>query len=228
MKTRWLLCGILSGIFTLPLVSPAAQDTDAPPAANANPAAENTKPAATELSLAEKLKMSRLSPSARDVIKMSEAGMNEGLLKSYVENSSAVYSLSSDDVILLHERGIPSTIITAMLERSAKVRDQVAATPPPPPAPPALPPAPAPVYQQVQQPAPTYVIQQAPPAPAPAPIIVPGPSYAYNQPSSVVYIGSGYSGYCAPRYSRSYFDFHYSSGWNSPFYYGGFGYRHCR
>lgn len=228
MKTRWLLCGILSGLTILPLTTSVAQDADTPPVTNGAPVADTAKPA-VEPSLTDKLKLSRLSPSARDVIKMSEAGMDESLLKSYVENSSAVYSLNSDDVIFLHERGIPSNVITAMLQRSAKVRDQVAATTPPPmpPTPPA-----APVYQQVQQPAPTYVIQQAPPAPAPAPIIVPGPSYAYNQPSSVIYIGSGYSGYCAPRYSRSYFDFHYSSGWNSPFYYGGhgggFGYRHCR
>jgi hypothetical protein len=220
MKTRWPLCGILLGLLTLPCTLSTAQDTTAAEPPPSAPVAPKAQP---EASLTEKLKMARLSPSAREVIKMSDSGMDAGLLQSYVENSSSVYTLTSDDVIFLHEQGIPSSVITAMLQRSARVRDQVAASTPPP-APPAPAAAPAPVYQQVQQPAPTYIVQQ----PAPAPIIVPGPSYTYAAPSSVIYVGSGYSSYCYPRYSRPYFGFHYSSGWNSPHFYGGFGYRHCR
>lgn len=219
MKTRWPLCGILSGLLLLPTFVLVAQEPPATPEPPPSPAAVAKPQAAAEPSLAEKLKLARLSPSAREVIKMADSGMDSALLQSYVENSSSVYSLSSDDVIFLHERGIPSSVITAMLQRSAKVRDQAAANTPPP-----APPAPAPVYQQpAQQPAPTYVVQQ----PAPAPIIVPGPSYTHATTPNVVIIGSRFSGSHYPRSYAPYFHFRYSRGWDSPFYYRMYGHGYC-
>jgi len=178
MKTRKLLSGVYSAIavMSMPLTC-FPQDTATappPPAATAPVPAPPPQP-----ELVDKIKIANISSSVQEIVKMSEAGTDPAVLQSYVESSNLAYVPRPDEIIYMHDHGIPGMVITTMIQHGAKLRDQVAqAAPVPQAAPP----------QAAQQPAPTYVAQQ------PAPVYVDTPSYVYSSPN-VVYVGGGYGGY---------------------------------
>src|SRR4051812_47159975 len=58
---------------------------------------------------------SQLSVTAREVVKMTQAGVPDDVVKAYVENSGSTYNLSSDNIIHLQELGISGPVTTAML-----------------------------------------------------------------------------------------------------------------
>src|SRR5260221_5112242 len=60
-----------------------------------------------------------LPPQLNEVVKMSNAGIDEKTITTYVE-SSPPFRLSADDVIRLRDAGVPSPVITAMLQHAAK------------------------------------------------------------------------------------------------------------
>jgi hypothetical protein len=149
------------------------------------------------------------SSQATEIAKMTEAGVDEKAILSYVEGLPPM-RVKADDVIYLHEKGVPSTIITALLQHAAaaSAAQQQAATAAAAAAPaqaaqyaqPAQPAAPTPVY--IQQPEPVYV--------SPPPVVYTVPSYSY-------YAGC-YPYYSRPYYSRPYFSVGFSTGF--PFHHG--------
>jgi hypothetical protein len=57
----------------------------------------------------------RLSPWANEIVKLAKAGIEEGVILSFVENSGT-FNLGADQIIQLREAGVSSEVITAMLQ----------------------------------------------------------------------------------------------------------------
>src|SRR4051794_33648540 len=58
---------------------------------------------------------STLSSSVAEVIKLSESGTGEEVVLAYIQNSSATFNLTADDILYLRDIGISSTVISAMI-----------------------------------------------------------------------------------------------------------------
>jgi hypothetical protein len=65
-----------------------------------------------------------VSAGIADVLKMAERGVDASVIKAFVENYPVAYHASADEIITLHEAGISSEIIAALLRRSTELRTQ--------------------------------------------------------------------------------------------------------
>jgi hypothetical protein len=139
-----------------------------------------------------------VSAPVAEVARLHLSGLDETVVKAFVEKSTNAVSPGADELIYLRDIGVSPRIITAMIQQTARMREQVAAaaalraSAPPaadtrpnmtviaananPPAP--QPAAPAPV-------APQPVAQPEPVAPAPAPQVVVAQPVAANLPPQV-------------------------------------------
>lgn len=59
----------------------------------------------------------QLSPSAQEVLKLFKAGVSEEVLLGFIGNTTNAFNLDADDLIALHQQGVPSGITTAMLQQ---------------------------------------------------------------------------------------------------------------
>src|SRR3954471_22218729 len=57
---------------------------------------------------------SKLSGTARDVVKMTQAGVPDEVVKAFVESSSSTYNRTADNIIHLKELGISGPLTAAM------------------------------------------------------------------------------------------------------------------
>ncbi len=168
-----------------------------------------------------------VSPSTAEVLRLWDAGTDAGVIKTYIDNSPAMAPLGAEEVVALHEHGVPSDLIAEMIRRGGQSRAQLTQAAPAQapaqstPAPATLPPAvssaaPATTYADPTQPAaPTYTY------------VYPYPAYPVYP--SYSYFGVGvYSPYYWPRYG------YYGPRWyGGPYYYhghpgwhgGGYGHR---
>jgi len=90
-----------------------------------------------------------LKPSAAtaEIIKLANAGVEERVMLSFVTNSLGTFNLRAEEIIYLNDIGIPSGVITAMIQRDHLLQGtsgNVTMTPSEPE--PSLP-APAPAYE---------------------------------------------------------------------------------
>ena len=74
------------------------------------------------------------SPLAQ-VVRLSQAGVDESIIQTFVANSSSTFNLDSDKIIYLRDIGLPNEIITAMMQRDQQLQQQMAATAQPAPQP---------------------------------------------------------------------------------------------
>ena len=72
------------------------------------------------------------SPLA-EVIKLSQAGVNENVIMTYVTNSSGTFNLDSDKIIYLADAGVANEIVSAMMQHDQQLQQQMAAAPAPQP-----------------------------------------------------------------------------------------------
>jgi len=208
MKTRLIFCGVLSSLLSFAALG-SAQDTVTPnPVPTPNRKADLARPAAPlPAELKDKLKAAaaNLSPEVMQIVRMSDAGTDPSVIQAFVENSTTAYTPRAEEIIYLHDHGIPNTIITAMIQHGAKLREQVAL-------------AQANAAASQQQP-----VTVTPPSsestyavPPSAPTYVSSPTYVYPSPS--YYPSYAYDYY--PYYSYwpySGFSFYVSG---RPFFYG--------
>jgi hypothetical protein len=143
--------------------------------------------------------------------------VNDDVIAAYV--NSKRFTLSADDVVALHQEGVPDAIVTSMLQRShgqpAATSGQVATSAPAVENAPPTQPQPQP--EPAQSAPPAYYVPTPAPAPvqtvvaaAPAPVVVyQQPTYSYYDPywTSPVYWNFGY-GYRYPYY-HSYYPYRY-------------------
>jgi hypothetical protein len=98
------------------------------------------------------------SPLAQ-VIRLTQAGVDESVIMTYVTNSGSTFNLDSDKIIYLKDIGLPNEVVTAMMQRDQQLQQQMAATAYQPPVQPEPPPATTespetePPPQPVEQPA---------------------------------------------------------------------------
>jgi len=157
----------------------------------------------------------RYSPGVQEVLKMVDAKVDADVLRAFIRNSPAAYSLSADDIISLKTKGVPDAVITDMIQHGAEVRNRAASLSQ------ATPGANAPQY--------------APPPAGGYPASPPeydygaedyGYPYAYPDYSAYPYYSFGYP--YAYNYWWSSFGYPWY-GYYSPFFYvDAFGYRHFR
>jgi len=134
------------------------------------------------------------SEGVGEVVKLLKSGVDEDVLMAYVESNNVIYDLSYDEVILLHDVGVPSKVIARMMTIGKERRDkqaagQLGAVQPPPSDPqpvavqPADPATPAPVYDYAPPPDTTAPVAQPQPAPEPVQAV-----YYENMPSAPVVV----------------------------------------
>ena len=57
------------------------------------------------------------SPATAEIIKLANAGVAESVMLSFVTNSLGTFNLRAEEIIYLNDIGIPSTVVTAMIQR---------------------------------------------------------------------------------------------------------------
>lgn len=137
MKTRflWLVAAtlpLLSGCTNANsesqptnAVSPAPSVmalTNAPAPTNAPPVAvvPVVKPVNTELTPPETVK---LSTSAGEIVRLAQSGVDSGVMLAYVTNSVHTFGLASEEIVYLNDLGVPSTVMTAMIQHDQQIRE---------------------------------------------------------------------------------------------------------
>jgi hypothetical protein len=68
----------------------------------------------------------QVSPAAAEVIKLSKSKVGDDVVISYIENSPSTYNLTSENIIYLHDTGLKSQVITAMIRHDKVMYDQLA------------------------------------------------------------------------------------------------------
>ena len=118
------------------------------------------------------------SGAVAEVIRLVESGVDEGVILAYITNSLSAFKLTPDDIIYLNDIGVPSALVSAMMQRDQSLKGlppeaapAVAATPPAP--------APSSAYAPVPAgPAPDSMQPPGPQAPQEmAPDMAPPPDY---------------------------------------------------
>lgn len=83
-----------------------------------------------------------LSPALGEVVKLLQAGVGEEVLSAYITNSTDVFDIGADQILYLHDLGLPSHLITALIQQDstpeALARRQAVATVPTTPVPEAV------------------------------------------------------------------------------------------
>jgi hypothetical protein len=104
-------------------------------------------------------------PSA-EIIKLANSGVAEGVMLAFVTNSPGSFSLSAEEIIYLNDIGVPSTVVTAMMQHdqvlkvSPPLSASFTATAPPPQA---VPSEVAPQWDQPAGPYPAEPVEEAAP-----------------------------------------------------------------
>jgi hypothetical protein len=112
---------------------------------------------------------------ASEVIKLANSGVEEPVLMAFVTNSTSLFDLRADEIIYLNDIGVPSAVVTAMIQRDQALKAGGIVTSQPGPAP--ATPAPA-------EPGAPNPYAPSPAAPMPPPPTAP-PEYAESAPPPV-------------------------------------------
>lgn len=63
----------------------------------------------------------QVSPWLNEVIKLAQAGIEEGVMLSYVEGTPGTFNLGSDQIIFIRDLGVPNPVINAILRHDAEI-----------------------------------------------------------------------------------------------------------
>ena len=104
---------------------------------------------------------SHVRPTApvAEVIKLADSGVDEGVMLAFITNSTSTFNLGAEEIIYLNDIGVPSAVVTAMIQRDQVLKELPANMAPPPAAPAAAEPVPSPV-EPVPAPAPEEMAPQ--------------------------------------------------------------------
>jgi len=197
----------LFGARSEPANTGSGTDSPTQPSAGTEPAAE---PSAKTNGIKKGAQPSRLSFGVDEVVKMYQGGVETDVVLNYIENSSVPYHLSAEEVVQLHNFGVPSPIITTMIRHGAKVQQQAAV-------------ASAQMQQKATEEAKAASAYANPYSPTVYAPTAPAVDYTYAYPA---YVNTAYPAYYYPGYYPSYYS--YPRYCYSPFYFsfGYPGYRH--
>jgi hypothetical protein len=85
---------------------------------SAEPVAEKPAPAG-ELTLPPSIKPS--SPLA-EIVKLAQSGVEQGVMLTYITNSSHTFGLGADEIVYLNDLGLPSEVITSIMEHDKAMK----------------------------------------------------------------------------------------------------------
>ena len=122
MKTSVTLLSIIT-IFVIATTSLRAVTLESGQAAK--PTAESRKSTAKGESANQ-----ALSYGIAEIVKMVEAGVDVSTIETYVQSSPTAYNPSAQDIVQLHEQGVPSSIITAVIRHGKELREKWAQSQP--------------------------------------------------------------------------------------------------
>src|SRR5437867_4351668 len=137
MKTR---TSSLLVTWTATMIAALLFGAEAEPAkANADPspdaAAVETKPsdaASPQAAPARQSGLKKADPQTKfsfgvdEVAKMYQSGVETDVILNYIQSSNVPYHPSADEVVRLHDLGVPSQIITTLIRHGAQVQQQAA------------------------------------------------------------------------------------------------------
>ncbi len=89
-------------------------ETNGPPPEVAEESLEN---APAQIVVPAQAPSNALSASAAEIVKLAQAGVDEGVMLAYVTNSPNAFQLTSDDIVYLNDVGVSGTVVTAMIQR---------------------------------------------------------------------------------------------------------------
>ena len=193
MKTRsttFALTAIGLGLFAAAEIAPVQAQSSSAPLVTVTPNAPTMpRPPGSAYVL-------RPSGVVLEVEKLAQSGTDPAVLKAFIQSWQTPYSVSADDILRLHDRGVPSDVLTSLIQHGAELGAQVpaagAANMNPVavnPSAPAASPWTAPTTSQPTSPAPPAAVQYV--APATYPVEVP----VYSYPAYPVYSDSYYYSY---------------------------------
>ncbi len=143
MKNR-ILWSLRLVLIMIPLAICCARETPPPPAP---PTAQDSSPAPDAIQAISEAPAVAVSaerpapPNVRtdgpvgDLIKLANAGVDTSVLLAFATNSANLFSLNADEIIYLSDLGVPSGVVTAVLQHDQALKD-LAANPNPPSSPP--------------------------------------------------------------------------------------------
>ena len=96
-----------------------------------NFASDESAPGAakTATAVAKQVDESKLSPASVKVVRLLQAGMDEKVIVAYVKNNPTTKALRAEELMYLHELGVSSSVLTAMLTPAKKTETAQAAVP---------------------------------------------------------------------------------------------------
>ena len=59
----------------------------------------------------------KVSSDLAEIIKLAQAGLSEEVMMAYITNFVRVFNLGSDEIIYLNDLGVPSSVVTAMIQQ---------------------------------------------------------------------------------------------------------------
>lgn len=83
---------------------------------------------AAENSFAQNSTDVHLPYGAPQVLQLSKAGINDGTILTYIQNSGTTYNLNADQIVYLKQQGVSDTVINAMINQRTAVSAQNAVT----------------------------------------------------------------------------------------------------
>jgi hypothetical protein len=175
----------------LPVAHCLAADTNSPATSSEATPQPASAPAATQ---------PKLPYGVEDIVRLSNARVNENIILTYIQNSGTIYNLGPQDIANLKDAGVSDNVVIAMVDQRRNVPAAAAQT--------AASAATQPIVSTDMYAAPPPAYVQAPPVAYVQPVyvepvqyvdptastlyIIPSPaarSAYYGRPSSVSYIG---------------------------------------
>jgi len=122
MKTRTALFTIWLSIVTGGVKLSAGEEARSagPPVQNAP---ENTQDVGKVIPVPNG-EIAKLSSGLQDIVRLVRSGASNEVVLSFIENSPIAYFPGAEDVIRLHELGVPAPVIIAILRHGSQVREQ--------------------------------------------------------------------------------------------------------
>ena len=103
----------VTALAALGLSVAAASDTSRPAAASSPPAFTNAAP--TRIIGPAQV---NLPPTAAEALRMSEAGISDDVITTYIRNSANSYALDADQIVYLRDVGVSSAVLNALTAQS--------------------------------------------------------------------------------------------------------------
>lgn len=138
--------------------TPPTADSNAPPLATMEgdpnaPVSPPVTPVPSEKTVPTKVK---LSIPASELVRLANSGVEQNVLLAYVTNSTSTFNLGAEEIIYLNDIGVPSGVVTAMIQHDQILKGAMAAT--------FAANTPTPTPEQMTEPPPPPPAQEPPPA----------------------------------------------------------------